>query len=219
MPTHRTTRPEYMSCQIRGDARSVTRGVSARWHGSCVRTERSRRFVPQISRHRKEYFHYAIDDTARAYSCMSSDAMSAEQQILKMLPELQKEVLNHEVQEALKTHEEETQQQVRNIQEVFRQLGEMPEATTCYAVKGLARSKALLKEQPSPEILEMANLGGASKTEHYEMAMYTSFRWPRKIGETDAAQLLQDNLDQEKAMAVRVETLARSLASCRHNTP
>ena len=51
-----------------------------------------------------------------------SDAMSAEQQILKMLPELQKEVLNHEVQEALKTHEEETQQQVRNIQEVFRQL-------------------------------------------------------------------------------------------------
>ena len=68
---------------------------------------------------------------------MSSDAMSAEQQILKMLPELQKEVLNHEVQEALKTHEEETQQQVRNIQEVFRQLGEMPEATTCYAVQGL----------------------------------------------------------------------------------
>ena len=39
-----------------------------------------------------------------------SDAMSAEQQILKMLPELQNEVLNHEVQEALKTHEEETQQ-------------------------------------------------------------------------------------------------------------
>ena len=37
-----------------------------------------------------------------------SDAMSAEQQILKMLPELQKEALNHEVQEALKTHEEET---------------------------------------------------------------------------------------------------------------
>ena len=69
-----------------------------------------------------------------------SDAISAEQQILKMLPELQNEALNHELQEALKTHEEETQQQVRNIQEVFRQLGEMPEATTCYAVMGSTRS-------------------------------------------------------------------------------
>src|SRR5215213_2260357 len=118
-----------------------------------------------------------------------SDAMSAEQQILKMLPELQKEALNHELQEALKTHEEETRQQVRNIQEVFRQLSETPEATTCYAVQGLAEEhKALHKEQPSPEILEMANLG-----------------------ETGAAQLLQDNLDQEKEMCVRVETLAREL--------
>jgi ferritin-like metal-binding protein YciE len=142
-----------------------------------------------------------------------SDAMSAEQQILKMLPELQKEALNHELQEALKTHEEETQQQVRNIQEVFRQLGETPEATTCYAVQGLAEEhKALLKEQPSPEILEMANLGAASKTEHYEMAMYTALvQMAKDLGETDAAQLLQDNLDQEKEMAVRVETLAREL--------
>jgi ferritin-like metal-binding protein YciE len=142
-----------------------------------------------------------------------SDAMSAEQQILKMLPELQKEALNHELQEALKTHEEETQQQVRNLQEVFRQLGETPEATTCYAVKGLDEEhKALLKEQPSPEILEMANLGAASKTEHYEMAMYTALvQMAKDLGETDAAQLLQDNLDQEKEMAVRVETLAREL--------
>jgi ferritin-like metal-binding protein YciE len=133
-----------------------------------------------------------------------SDAMSAEQQILKMLPELQKEALNHE---------DETQQQIRNIQEVFRQLGETPEATTCYAVQGLAEEhKALHKEQPSPEILEMANLGGAAKTEHYEIAMYTALvQMAKDLGETDAAQLLQDNLDQEKEMAVRVETLAREL--------
>jgi ferritin-like metal-binding protein YciE len=58
----------------------------------------------------------------------------------------------------------------------------------------------------------MANLGGAVKTEHYEMAMYTGLvQMARDLGETDAAQLLQDNLDQEKEMAVRVETLAREL--------
>lgn len=142
-----------------------------------------------------------------------SDAMSAEQQILKMLPELQEEALNSEVREALRTHEKETQQQVKNIQEVFKQIGEQPEATTCYAVKGLAEEhKALHKEKPSPEILEMANLGGAAKTEHYEMAMYTGLvQMAKDLGEDEAAQLLQDNLDQEKTMAVRVETLAREL--------
>jgi ferritin-like metal-binding protein YciE len=58
----------------------------------------------------------------------------------------------------------------------------------------------------------MANLSGAAKTEHYEMAMYTGLvQLAKDLGETDAAQLLQDNLDQEKAMAVRVEMLAREL--------
>ena len=142
-----------------------------------------------------------------------SDAMSAEQQILKMLPELQEEAQNHELKEALQDHERETRQQVANIQAVFQQLGEKPEATTCYAVKGLEEEhKALHKEKPSPAILEMANLGGAAKTEHYEMAMYTSLvQMARDLGQEDAAQLLQANLDQEKAMAARVETLAKEL--------
>jgi ferritin-like metal-binding protein YciE len=142
-----------------------------------------------------------------------SDAMSAEQQILTMLPELQQEALNHELKEALEIHEQETHQQLRNLEEVFRQIGESPEATTCYALKGIAdEHKALHQEQPSPEVLEMANLAGAAKTEHYEMAMYTSLvQMAKDLGHDDAAQLLQDNLDQEKAMAVRVEMLAREL--------
>ena len=142
-----------------------------------------------------------------------SDAMSAEQQILTMLPELQAEALNHELKEALEIHEHETQQQLRNLEEVFRQIGKQPEATTCYAIKGLAdKHKALHKQKPSPEVLEMANLGGAAKTEHYEMAMYTGLvQMAKDLGHDDAVQLLQDNLDQEKAMAVRIEMLAREL--------
>ncbi|MBA2598691.1 MAG: DUF892 family protein [Chloroflexota bacterium] len=142
-----------------------------------------------------------------------ADAMSAEQQILKMLPELQEEARNSEVREALQEHEAETRQQVENIQEVFRQFGETPETTTCLAMQGIAAEhQALHQEEPPPEILEMANLIGAAKTEHYEMAMYAALvQLAKDLGEDDAAQLLQDNLDQEKAMAVRVETLAREM--------
>ena len=56
----------------------------------------------------------------------------------------------------------------------------------------------------------MANVSGAEKTEHYEMVMYTGLiQMAKDLGERDAAQLLQENLDQEKAMAKRVEALSK----------
>lgn len=140
-----------------------------------------------------------------------ADAMSAEQQILKMLPELQQEAQMPDVKQALKEHEQETRQQVKNLQAVFKQLGEKPEETTCFGIKGLAdEHKALHEEDPSPQVLEMANLSGAAKTEHYEMVMYTGLiQMAKDLGEREAATLLQENLEQEKAMAKRVEAFAK----------
>jgi ferritin-like metal-binding protein YciE len=142
-----------------------------------------------------------------------SDAMSAEQQILKMLPQIREESQRPAFKQALQQHEQETQQQVQNIQTVFTQIGAKPLATTCFAVKGIEEEhKAFRKEKPSPEILEMANLDGTAKTEHYEMAMYGGLvQMATDLGESQAARLLQQNLDQEREMAKRVELLARDL--------
>jgi ferritin-like metal-binding protein YciE len=142
-----------------------------------------------------------------------SDAMSAEQIILKMLPELQQESQIPEVRQALQQHEQETRQQVQNIQQVFQQLRAQPEQTTCFAIQGINEEhQAMHQENPSPQIMEMANLGGAAKTEHYEMAMYTGLvQMAKDLGEKDAAKLLQENLDQEKAMAKRVEAFSKEL--------
>jgi ferritin-like metal-binding protein YciE len=142
-----------------------------------------------------------------------SDAVSAEQQILKKLPALQKEALNPELKQVLNEHEQETKQQIKNLDAVFKQFGEKPEETTCFGVKGLADERqAFLEEDPSLEMLEMANVSGAEKTEHYEMVMYTGLvQMAKNVGERDAAQLLQENLEQEKAMAKRIEVLSKEL--------
>jgi ferritin-like metal-binding protein YciE len=142
-----------------------------------------------------------------------SDAMSAEQQILKMLPELQTEALSAELKQALRAHEQETKQQVKNLQAVFTEIGEKPETTTCYGVKGLAdEHQAMHEEDPSPQMLEMANLSGAEKTEHYEMVMYTGLvQMAKDLGEKRSAELLQENLDQEKAMAKRIAALSKAI--------
>jgi ferritin-like metal-binding protein YciE len=45
------------------------------------------------------------------------------------------------------------------------------------------------------------------------MVMYTGLiQMAKDLGERDAAQLLQENLDQEKAMAKRVEALSKELS-------
>ncbi len=142
-----------------------------------------------------------------------ADAMSAEQIILGLLPELQREAKHPEAKQAFKDHEQETRQQIKNLQQVFKQLGEQPEPTTCHAAEGLKKEhEALHEEQPTPEVLEMGNVAGAAKTEHYEIATYTALvQMARDLGERDVAALLKENLDQEKAMAKRVETIAKEL--------
>ena len=169
--------------------------------------------MPRIVKDRKEEI-VSIGTMRQLFVHELSDAMSAEQQILKMLPELRKEALNPELTQALKEHEQETKEQIKNLEEVFKQLGEKPEETTCFGVKGLAdEHQAIHDEDPSPEMLEMANISGAEKTEHYEMVMYTGLiQMAKELGERDAAQLLQENLDQEKAMAKRVEALSKALS-------
>ena len=142
-----------------------------------------------------------------------ADAMSAEHIILGLLPELQKEARHPDAKQAFKEHEQETRQQIKNLEQVFKQLGEQPEATTCHAAEGLQKEhEALHEESPSPDVLEMGNMAGAAKTEHYEIATYTALvQMAKDLGEREVATLLKENLDQEKAMAKRVEAIAKEL--------
>ncbi len=143
-----------------------------------------------------------------------ADAMSAEQQLLTLLPELQQESQHPEAKAAFKEHEQETKRHVKNLQAVFKQLGETPEETVCLGMKGLVdEHHATHEEDPTPEMLELANLIGAAKSEHYEIVSYTGLvQMAKDLGERDAAALLQENLDQEKAMAKRVEAFVKELS-------
>ena len=142
-----------------------------------------------------------------------SDMLSAEHITMTMLPELRDEARHPEVKTAFRDHEGETKTQIQRLNQVFKLLDETPEKTTCHGTEGLKKEhEALHEEEPTPEVLEMGNLGGAAKTEHYEIASYTTLvQMAKDLGEREAAELLKANLDQEKAMAKRVEALAKEL--------
>ena len=142
-----------------------------------------------------------------------SDMLSAEHITMTMLPELRDEARHPEIKSAFRDHEAETKTQIQRLNQVFKLLDETPEETTCHGTEGLKREhEALHEEQPTPEVLEMANLLGAAKTEHYEIASYTGLvQMARDLGERDVAALLKETLNEEQAMAKRVSALAKEL--------
>ncbi len=141
-----------------------------------------------------------------------SDALSAEKIIHKMLGQVAKETRLPDSQKAFEKHRDETEGQIANLEAVFEAIGEKPEKTTCHAAEGLNEEhKALKEEKPKEHALELGLLAGASKTEHYEIATYTLLvQMAKDLGETEAAKLLQENLDQELATSKIVETLAKA---------
>jgi ferritin-like metal-binding protein YciE len=142
------------------------------------------------------------------------DMYDAEQRILKVLPKLAKEAQDDKLREAFEHHHEETQTQVENLDKVFQLLGKKPETTTCKGVEGLEKEhESFLEEKPSPDILQLFDLGAAAKTEHYEICSYTDLiDMATLLGHNDAVPLLKENLKHEKEMAEKVEKLSKTIS-------
>jgi ferritin-like metal-binding protein YciE len=92
-------------------------------------------------------------------------------------------------------------------------LGEKAEAVDCKGMQGIvAERDEFVKEKPSPEILQVFDLGATAKTEHYEIVSYTGLvDMARLLGQREVVKLLQENLKQEQAMAKAVEKLETEL--------
>jgi ferritin-like metal-binding protein YciE len=142
-----------------------------------------------------------------------SDIHNAEQIIIQMLEEAQGLVQNQQLKEGLRMHAEQSRQQVQRIQQVFTQMGVQPHPIQCHAAEGLRQElQEGQQSQPSPQVLEGLVVGGACKTEHYEIAAYTGLvEKARAMGQTEAAQLLQQNLQEEQQMLQQVEQISQQL--------
>ena len=142
-----------------------------------------------------------------------SDMYDAEQRILQMLPMMAQECNNSQVKNALTQHEQETRQQILNLEQCFQLLGMQPDRSACYAIAGLKQEHdAFLKEQPTGDLVTMFDLGGAAKTEAYEIASYRGLiEKANRMSQPQCVQLLRQNLQQEEAMAQRVETISHQL--------
>ncbi len=127
------------------------------------------------------------------------DMYYAEKQILKALPKMAKKADSSELRQALEHHLKETEGQVQRLEEVFGLCDLKPVGKTCPAIKGiLEEGEEGMKDAKDPDVLDAGMIADAQAVEHYEIARYgTMIAWANQLGMSDAATLLQQNLDQE----------------------
>ena len=138
-----------------------------------------------------------------------NDMLNGETQLLDALQESAGESTNREIKKAFLLHRKETQGQIKRLRQVFKIIGSRPEEETCRGIEGLIREKkAFTRERPSAELLDFFSVGAAQKVERYEISSYEGLiEMARKLGFPDAAELLEENLQEEEATLNKLKAL------------
>lgn len=141
------------------------------------------------------------------------DLYSAEGQLLEALPKMASAASTDQLRTAFENHLRQTEEQIRRLDEVFRELGESPEGETCLGMKGLIREGSdLIKEDADPSVKDAGLIVAAQKVEHYEIAGYGSTCvFAEILGYDRVKQLLKQTMAEEEQTDKLLTEIAMSI--------
>ena len=142
-----------------------------------------------------------------------TDLYDAEHQLLKALPKMVTASTFADLKTALAEHFTQTKEQVKRLEQVFHLIDKKPSRHACAAMRGiLDEADGALDETSGGAIRDAAIIGASQRIEHYEMAGYGTVRtYAYMLGYTQAAQLLQETLDEEEQADKRLTQVANSI--------
>jgi ferritin-like metal-binding protein YciE len=141
------------------------------------------------------------------------DLYNAEQQLIKALPKMAKAASSEELKAAFEDHLGQTKQHAQRIETIFEQMDEKVEGKKCKAMEGLVKEGSeVIEEDMTEEIKDAALIAAAQRVEHYEIAGYGCVHaYAVKLGEKEAADLLSQTLDEEKAADEKLNGIAEEI--------
>lgn len=156
-----------------------------------------------------------LDTLKKLYVDELRDLYSAENQLIKALPKMAKGASSAELKQAFEDHLEQTKEHVERLDEIFSRLDEKPTGKTCKAMKGLIEEGSeMLEEDGEESVIDAGLIGAAQRVEHYEIAAYGTVRtFANLLGEEEAADLLQQTLDEEGETDKQLSELAEEIVN------
>jgi ferritin-like metal-binding protein YciE len=153
-----------------------------------------------------------LDSLQKLFVHELKDLYSAENQILEALPKMAEKASNPDLRQAFELHKRQTEEQVRRLEQIFDTLEHKPGGHKCKGMEGLIEEgEEVMKDAESDEVRDAGMIAAAQRVEHYEIAAYGTARtYARMLGRDDAAQLLQQTLDEEGETDKKLTSLAES---------
>ena len=141
-------------------------------------------------------------------------ALTMEHDSLDMLKELESAAQSADVKQLFSHHQDETEQQIANLEKCFSVLGidvnDSPSPTT----KGLAKEGSSLVAKSDPDLRDTVALSAALGTEHYEISAYqTLITTAEAMGAAEVVTLLKENLQQEEHTSEELNKAAKKVAA------
>ncbi len=138
------------------------------------------------------------------------DIYWAEKALTKAIPKMIKNTTSPELLDALKSHLEETTEQVSRLEKVFTSIEKKAVAKKCEAMDGLIKEAGEIMESCEKGAMRDAGIiSAAQKVEHYEIATYgTLHQFAVTLGLAEAASLLEETLTEEKSADATLTEIA-----------
>jgi ferritin-like metal-binding protein YciE len=140
------------------------------------------------------------------------DIYYAEHQILKALPDMIKKSTDAQLKQAFQLHLPDTKNQVKRLEQVFQMRGVEAKGVDCPAIDGIIEeADEVAGEIADKEVLDAALAAAGQAVEHYEIARYGALiAWAKQLGRNDCANLLEKNLEEEKAADKKLTQIAEA---------
>lgn len=138
------------------------------------------------------------------------DIYSAEIQILKALPQMAQAAHSEKLRQAFQSHEEETKEQVKRLEEISRLLKINLQGVVCKAMQGLIQEgQEVLKMPFEADTRDAALISIAQRIEHYEIAVYGCLKtYAQHLEQAEVEDLLEETLSEESAADKKLTSIA-----------
>jgi len=142
------------------------------------------------------------------------DLYDAEGQLTKALPKMAEAATSDELRAGFERHLEQTRGHVQRLEQIFEGMGEKPKGKKCKGMQGLiAEGKEIMEDDDlEGEVLDAGLISAAQRVEHYEIAAYGCVRsYANLLGDTKAASLLEETLEEEKETDQKLTELSETI--------
>jgi ferritin-like metal-binding protein YciE len=140
------------------------------------------------------------------------DIYWAEKALTKAIPKMIKKTSSTELSTALENHLEETLTHVSRLEQVFESIGKKAQAKKCEAMAGLIKeAEEIMQDCDEGPMRDAGIISAGQKVEHYEIASYGILKtFARLLGHSEAAEMLEATLSEEKAADDKLTEVAES---------